>query len=128
MVKPDNRVEIKRVIGDELRKFFLNKYGTLRKAGLLLNCSPAYLSAVIHGKKKLSHKYRSLLIKSGFDESLFYDYISTKQGTDESSKMVIYELKRIIDRQELLLSAYRTAIVELRNDYDELRKRLINQT
>ena len=121
-VKPEKVQAVAAAIGPELKKFIADKFGTQKKAAHLLGCSAAYLNSVIMGKKKLSGKYRLQLISMGLDESLFYNYISTKTGDTLQSKMVIYELKKLIDKQNSLLNFYQRAIIELRADFDKLRK------
>ncbi len=122
----DPQVErLRRDLGEQLRIFLKEQYQTLKRAAKFLDCSPAYLSQICRGKRTPNLKLRQNLTRAGFPEHKLFNYFYSKDLDDSeniSAREIILELKRIIERQDSLLKFYQRAIVELRQDFDELRK------
>lgn len=117
-IENKNSTEIYASVGLEIKKFVQSNHGTISNFCKKNNFSQSFLSKVIHGKKKPSEKLKLALLDKGFDEQYFYNYIDVYA---DSSQVLIYELKKLLEKQNSLIDFYRRAIVELRNDYDKLR-------
>jgi transcriptional regulator with XRE-family HTH domain len=116
--------EVHADLGIKLKLFIKQKYGTAKKFARLMNVSEAQISMILAGKRIIPLALKEKLLRDGFPEADIYNYIITDNLKDISSdaREIIFQLKRIIDYQNNLMVTYEKAIIELRKDYDNLRK------
>jgi hypothetical protein len=110
-------------IGVKLKSFIKDRYGSNKKACLVLHINQATLSAVIRGTRRPNFVIMNRLEESGFDVSLFdyqKQYINfPEDGGLSDYKFIVGELKRIISTKSLL---FRGLEMELRNSKAEIQK------
>ena len=121
----EDQKRIKSEIGIKIKEFIKENYGNYNKLARLIGFSTAYISYVVSGKRVINNVLRDKLIRDGFDETIFYNYIRHQNENyliDKNSKQVIYEFKELIDKQNQLLSYYERALAGLRSEIVELKK------
>ena len=100
-------------VGEHIKYFVKERYGSQKKAAISLGVKPSFLSMVINGKRKMPRKQQLRLIKAGMNKAVFYAYSDIKDPGEvkiEDWQSYISHLAALIQAQELLIESYENRI------------------
>lgn len=122
-----NKIEIYNRFGKHIKEYLINKYGTIKKAGILLDFNPSLISQYIQGEKQPSKRFEDSMKLIGFDMS-YFDLIKTRYNLDhldadglnwEQLKYLVNELKEIIIQKNDIIKQ-KTSVIKILDDQVKL--------
>ena len=122
-----DKTEIYNRFGKYIKEYLIDRYGTIKKAGIFLKFNPSLISQYIQGEKQPSKRFEDAIKLIGFDMS-YFDAIKTRYDLDhldadglnwEQLKFLVNELKEIIIQKNEIIKE-KTKVIKTLDDQVKL--------